>query len=259
MKPALRKLISLVVLAVILLCFLSLRAAVRGKRLEQTCNGVSVEFKEDWHFITEDDVKGYLDAYYGAYIGQRLDSLKLYRIEQIVDVQSAVLKSQAYVTDDDGMLHILISQRDPIVRFETSAGGFYADEKGFIFPLQSNYTSRVPIVDGAVPLPGGEGYKGAPQTEEQVKWMNDILTMLGYMDKSKIWAENIVQIHVDESGDIILIPREGKEKFIFGGPEDAQAKFDRMAKYYQYIRPEKGEDFYSSVNVKYDKQIVCKK
>ncbi len=56
-----------------------------------------------------------------------------------------------------------------------------------------------------------------------------------------------------------MIPREGNERFIFGSPFDAAAKFGRMADYYRYILPDKGEGYYRTVNVKFDKQIVCKK
>ena len=80
--------------------------------------------------------------------------------------------------------------------------------------------------------------------------------MVNYMQGNAIWAENIVQIHVDQNSDIILVPREGDEKFIFGSPDDAAAKFSRIEKYYQYIKP--GEKQYTSVNVKYKGQIICK-
>lgn len=83
--------------------------------------------------------------------------------------------------------------------------------------------------------------------------------MVNYMNRSKVWAENIVQINVDEKGDIVMIPREGNERFIFGSPFDAENKFSRIERYYRYILPEKGEGYYRTVNVKFNKQIVCKK
>ena len=47
--------------------------------------------------------------------------------------------------------------------------------------------------------------------------------------------------------------------FVHPDDPDAKAKFDRMSDYYRYILPEKGEGYYGTVNVKFDKQIVCKK
>ena len=60
-------------------------------------------------------------------------------------------------------------------------------------------------------------------------------------------------------GDRSLIPREGKERFLFGNPFDCADKFGRLEDYYRYIVPEKGADYYRTVNVKFEKQIVCRK
>ena len=108
-------------------------------RALRTCEGLSVEFSEEHNFVTSDDIKAYLDEGYGAYIGQRVDSVDLHKVEALLDSRSAVLKSEAWITPDN-IMHVKISQREPVVRFQTPTGGFYADEKGFLFPLQENFT-----------------------------------------------------------------------------------------------------------------------
>lgn len=258
MKSKVRTIVSILTLAAIAAVFALICAATARHRALRTCEGVRVEYADDYRFVTEEDVKGYLDEHYGAYIGQRLDSIRLHRVEAILDVQSAILKSEAYTTDD-GMLNIRLTQREPVLRLQKGEYGFYADSRGFIFPLQDNYTSLVPVIDGDIPIECSEGYKGAPRTDREQAWLDGAIKLVGYMEKSGVWAENIVQMHVNEDGDLIMIPREGRERFVFGSPYDAGAKFDRMAEYYRYILPEKGEGYYGTVNVKFDKQIVCKK
>ena len=243
--------------ALVALCALIHAGTAREKAL-RTCEGLRVEYADDYRFVSEADIKEYLDKYYGAYIGQRLDSIRLYRMEAILDEQSAILKSEAYVTGD-GLLHIRLTQREPVIRFQKDGYGFYADCNGFVFPLQENYSTPVPVMDGAVPVRCAEGYKGAPETEAERAWMAGVVALVGYMDKSRIWAENIVQMHVEDNGDIVMIPREGGERFIFGSPAGAADKFARMSDYYRYILPEKGDGYYRTVNVKYDNQIVCRK
>jgi hypothetical protein len=66
------------------------------------------------------------------------------------------------------------------------------------------------------------------------------------------------QIHVDGKRDLVLIPREGDEKFLFGQPEDIEDKFRKMEKYYTHIIPAKGEGAYKTVDLKYRGQIVCR-
>ena len=258
MKTRVRILVTVAALAALAALCALIHASTARERALRTCEGIRLEYADDYRFVTQEDVKEYLDRYYGAYIGQRLDSIALHRVESILDVQSAILKSEAYTTDD-GMLNIRITQREPVVRFQKGSYGFYADAGGFLFPLQENYTTPVPVMDGAVPIDCAEGYKGAPATEPERAWLASVIGMVDYMKKSRIWAANIVQMHVEDNGDIVMIPREGKERFIFGSPSGVAGKFGRMEDYYRFILPEKGEDYYRTVNVKFENQIVCKK
>ena len=255
MKRPLKIILRSVGIALLLAAFVLLGLLSRRARNERTCEGVQVEFSDDFNFVTEDDIRGYIDRYAGNYIGRRLDSLDLNGIENMLDQQSAVLKSEVY-SGGDGKLHVMVSQREPVLRFQSPDSGFYIDDRGFIFPLQDNYTSLVPVIDGHIPVKVTPNYKGEAGTEKEAAWIRGVQEMVAYMQANAIWAENIVQIHVDENSDILLIPREGDETFIFGSPDDVPGKFSRMEKYYQYIQP--GEKKYTSVNVKYKGQINCK-
>ncbi len=223
------------------------------------CLGLRVEIADSAvnSFVTAADVRKYLDREYGEYIGQSLDSIDLVRVEHIIDGRSAVHKSQAYTTRD-GMLNIRVTQRTPIVRFQKSDGGFYADAEGFLFPLQSSYSSRVQVVDGDIPLKANSGYKGQLTDKKEKQWLNDVLAVINYMETSRTWKDKIVQITVSDGGELTLVPREGNEKFHFGQPTGIEEKFERMAMYYSHILPEKGSGKYTSVSVEFDGQIVCR-
>jgi cell division protein FtsQ len=78
------------------------------------------------------------------------------------------------------------------------------------------------------------------------------------MENSKVWKGKIVQIHVQKNGELILVPRTGKEKFLFGQPDSINEKFSKMERYYTTIVPEKGADRYKTVDVRFSNQIVCK-
>jgi cell division protein FtsQ len=258
MKKGVRTTLVVSTFCLLALVFLVIRE-LNAKRIGQlTCAGVKVEFTDDFNFVTAKDIEGYLKEEYGAYIGQRLDSVDLARVEKILDGKSAILKTEAY-TSPDGFLNVKVRQREPAVRFQKDNNGFYSDEKGFLFPLQHNYTSMVPIIDGDLPLNVERGYKGRPKTDIEKEWLAEVIDLVNYIQKSGIWAENISQITVSSNGDLIMIPREGKERFIFGPPTDFDGKFDRISRYYTTILPEKGAGCYSTVNVKYNGQIVCRK
>ena len=255
MKRPLKIILRTAGIALLLAAFVLLGLLSRRARRERTCEGIQVEFSDDFNFVTEEDIKGYIDRYAGNYLGRRLDSLDLNGIENMLDQQSAVLKSEVY-SGGDGKMHVVVSQREPVLRFQSPESGFYIDDRGFIVPLPDNYTSLVPVIAGNSPIHVSPNYKGEAKTEKEAAWIRGVQEMVEYMQTNVIWTENIVQIHVDENSDILLIPREGEETFIFGSPDDIPAKFSRIEKYYQYIQP--GEKKYTSVNVKYKGQIICK-
>lgn len=258
MKKVLRNLLFVLVVAAFGLATAFVFSFASESRRTITCKGLEVSLDKTRSFVSEQDIKDYLKNYYGPYIGERIDSVNLEQIETILDRRSAIRKSQAWTTDD-GILHISITQREPVVRFQrNSADGFYADKSGYIFPLQKAYTPLVPVVVGNFPLKEGAGYKGEPSTPAGKEWMEGLLDLIKYTNNSKIWRDNISEILISPNGDFVLIPREGRERFIFGNTENIKEKFRRIEKYYEYIRPAKEEGYYRSVNVKYKNRIICR-
>ena len=257
MKPLVRNIILIAVCAVLVAGLCVLLSVSKAHRSLVTCEGLKVEFADVHRFVTEDDIKGWLEQYYGNYIGQRIDSVGLDRIEGILDEQSAILGSEAWTTGD-GLLHVRISQRVPVLRLQKGETGCYVDDRGCLFPLQKNYTAPVPVVQGAVPVQITEGYKGRPQTGPEQRWVGDALVMMDWIRRSKTWKEAFVEFSVSPGGDLVLTPREGRERFIFGSPDHVAQKFDRIGKYYEYIKPAREEGWYRTVNVKFDRQIICR-
>ena len=223
------------------------------------CTGLNVVIADSSmnRFVSKADVKKFLDKEYGEYVGMLLDSIDLAKVEKIIDGRSAVNKCEAYTTRD-GMLNVKVTQRTPVVRFQKSDGGFYADAEGFLFPLQSSYASRVQVIDGDIPLKANSGYKGEITDEKERAWLGKVIALVNYMENSRTWKDKIVQITVGEDSELTLIPREGKEKFLFGQPDDLKGKFERMEIYYKSVRKDKGEDHYSFVDVRFEGQLVCR-
>lgn len=245
--------------ALLVFCITCSFVAGTALRKELKCARLEVRILDSLEnsFVSRADVKKFLDREYGTYIGMPLDSLNLVKMENIVDSRSAVMKSEAYVTKD-GTLHIDVTQRSPVVRFQKKDGGFYADAEGYIFPLQSSYASHVQIIDGNIPLAANSGYKGSISDKKEMEWFRRMMDLVNFIETNKTWKDKIVQIHVADNGDIALIPRKGKEMFIIGQPTSIEEKFEKMGKYYKVIIPEKGSDAYRTVDLRYRGQIVCK-
>ena len=158
MKAVWRYTIALLVTLLVVALVALLSGITRERRHLVTCGGIDIRILDSarLNFISPEDIRKCLDESYGVWNGQRLDSVNLRKIETVLKDRSAILTSEAWTTGD-GILHVAVTQREPLVRFQGPDGGFYSDENGFLFPLQEGYTSRVPIIDGAVPVHTGPG------------------------------------------------------------------------------------------------------
>ena len=259
MKKGLRIALYAAVLAgtVVLLVFLGKGNDLQRARTACTEVEISIVDSARMSFVSEADVKAVLDKEFGAFKGKALDSLNLKKVEKALEATSAVLGCEAYVTDD-GVMHVDVSQREPAVRFKTATGGYYADERGFIFPLHQNFVSDATVVEGDIPMNIPEGFKGEPASPEEAAWLHDIIGMASFINSGRTWRGAFRRIVVGKGGELVLYPVKGKEIFLFGTPDGYEAKLGRMERYYTEIAPVKEEGWYKSVDVRYDNQIICK-
>ena len=249
MKPSARHIVPFAITCLMPVVFILLLGGVGRNDSRKLCEKLDVQLPGDLEFVTEEDVRGYLDRKYGVYIGVKLDSLDLGRIESLLHEKSVVMDGQAWTTRD-GVLHVSVTQRAPAIRFQRGDEGFYMDKDGFVFPLHKSFTAEVPVVEGAIP-PIDKG--------EAREWGMGMLKLMDFITSSPEWKDKIGKVSVNKSSEVELSPVEGKERIIIGAPEDIEDKFSRLHKYYTHIVPAKGEGYYKSVNLKFNKQIICRK
>jgi cell division protein FtsQ len=66
------------------------------------------------------------------------------------------------------------------------------------------------------------------------------------------------QLDIDANGDINVVPLVGNHIIEFGEPTNIENRLNRLKIFYNQILPVKGWDGFTSVNIKYDGQIVCR-
>jgi len=213
------------------------------------CESLDVQIRGSQEFVSEEDVRGRIDAKYGVYIGAPLDSIDLGRIERIMEEQKAIRKCEAWTTRN-GVLHVSIEQRVPALRFASGNRGFYIDREGVTIPLHPTYTAPVPVIEGAIPDMDDEG---------SAAWAAGVLEMTDFISSSKTWKDRVEKICVGKGSDLEIRLDGSAERFILGEPDGIRDKFDRIGKYFASIVPAKGEGYYKSVNLKYNHQIICRK
>lgn len=249
MKIQLRHIVYTATLALLLAAMSLLAVSACGARSAVLCDALDVQLPDESEFVAPEDVKGFLDKRYGAYIGVRLDSLDLDRIETLLESKGVVESCEAWTTPD-GVLHVSVRQRKPVLRFQRGATGFYMDRNGEVFPLHKTYTADVPVIEGDIPdVESGAG----------ASWAAGVLRMMDWLQGSKQWKDQVDRISVGKGGDLEMRLKDRSERFILGWPDGIDGKLDMMGKYFSHILPAVGDGCYKSVNLKYNKQIICRK
>ena len=224
---------------------------------KQLCKEVTITLLDSAsnRFVTKNEVLEIIDGFTGKSIGQPVGNINTHLIEKLLNQRSAIKESQVSITRG-GNLKIDITQRKPVLRIQSSNGGFYVDETQYIFPLVPAFTSYVPIVSGNIPFTLNDGHRGKAQ-EDDNNWMGRMMELGNYLSNDPFWSAQIEQIYVDENGEIILSPRIGNHTIIFGELTDIENKFNKLYTFYKHIIPAEGWDKYSTVNLKYKNQIIC--
>ena len=260
MKPIFRRGLGLLLIVACAAVWV-VSSGMSAKALRQrTCQGkgsldVTITDSLERQFIGKADVASWLEKEYRAYAGLPLDSVNLDQIEKLVCAHSVVRECQAWLTDD-GILHVALSQRQPVVRFDDGTNGYYADATGFVFPLQSRGTVDVPVVDGRIPMKIPRGFKGTPQNEAEKAWLDKMIGVVNHI-RGTVWEGNIVKMTVSANGNLVLTPRQGNEQFIFGEPVHVKEKMSLMKAYYESVVPVQPD--YRTVDLRYRGQLVCRK
>lgn len=226
-------------------------------RANESCSGISVTILDSMtnRFVSEGEVISIITGSEYNPIGKRRDRADLTALENLLEHRSAIKIAEAYISKN-GILKVEITQRRPLLRLQNADGGFYIDDSEFIFPLVSSFTSYVPIVTGHFPLKLSKGYRGNADSDAG-KWIEDIIALAGYIDRSPFWNAQIQQIHIEENADVVLYTVVGDQKIIFGKPEDIEYKFAKLKTFYEEIVPIYGWGKYSTVNLKFANQIIC--
>ena len=219
-----------------------------GRKDDETlCAGFNIEMSgQDYGLITETDVRKVADKVCGKCIGQPLKSLDLAGIEKALHFRGEVKSSEAFVTSD-GILHLRIERRVPIVKFITVEGiKLYADSEGYLFPALKDSKRALPTIEGSIPLQEGDNSGN--------EWLEGVVSMFNFIEGSKTWRGGFGKVSTDSLGNLSLQPVVGGESFVIGQPKGIPSKFARMEDYYKCIAP---TGSYGTVNLSYSGQIVC--
>jgi cell division protein FtsQ len=229
-----------------------LMSFIEVKKANQKCKDLKVILPGRNNFIERNEVDRILMEASGALIGKDLRDINIHSLENSLRNNPFIEFAKVYA-DMDGVIHVEIKQRLPILRIINRANvQFYIDENGLKMPLSENFTANVLVANGLI----DEDFSGKVEALN-TKLAKDLYHMAQFIKTDTLWDNQIEQLFVDTKGDIEMVPRVGDHKIIFGDADSLQTKFRNLLIFYKKAMPKVGWDTYKTINLKYANQVVC--
>lgn len=202
------------------------------------------------YFLTSQDVSNLLTETVGNPAGKSLSQLDIGRIEGKLKKMPQVEKAQVYVSLN-GTLSIQLLQRKPVLRVINLYGeDYYLDSNGIKIPAMGSKSPDVLIANGMIREKLGDSSKVHSPV------LRHLLKTAVFITADPYWNAMFEQCHVDNSGDILLLPRLGRHSIVTGTSENLDLKMRNLRVFYEKALPAAGWDTYSIINLKYKDQVV---
>ena len=167
-----------------------------------------------------------------------LKELKMNLLEKKLDADPMVENADIYLTID-GVLKVIIKQREPIARIIDHNQFYYMDIQGVHMPLSKATSARVPIVRGL----------------NEALW-EDAYLILKHIYTDPFLKENIVEV-INNKKNFYARLRGADFLVCIGNSEDISLKFNNLKAFYKKASKDHFLDKYTKVDLQYNNQVVC--
>jgi cell division protein FtsQ len=231
-----------------------LMSFVEGKKQAVKCSNVKILIPGADNFIEREEIDAILKQSQGELIGRKLEDINLDEIEDKIKSNPYIAYAKVYA-DMDGVIHIEINQREPLLRIINAANqDFYVDRNGLKMPVSANFTANVLVANGNIM----ESFGGKLDTLNS-QLATDLYKTALFIKSDTLWDAQIEQLFVNDKHDIELIPRVGEQRIILGDADSIEVKMGNLMAFYKQAMPKVGWDAYKTINIKFTNQIVCER
>ncbi len=246
-----RKLLKLTGFMVLIIFIIGTLAFTSIESRNIKCSDIEVVFdKDELINIDKDRLIRLVKATDSKVLSKNLDEINSEVFEDEIEKIPAILSADAYklmVNEKGsykGVLVVKVKHREPVMRVMTSSGSYYLDKYGVRIPVSQSYSTNVLVATGSV----SEKFA-----------VEKLLPFVMYVEDNDFWKAQIEQIHVEEDGDVLLIPLVGRQIIELGDTDNYREKLRVMREFYKQVLSKNNWDKYVKVSLKYNNQVVAKR
>lgn len=220
---------------------------------------VEVSEKDGVHFVDGNAVRERVLAAQNGLVGTPMGHVDAARIETDLRNVPFVRSAEVYHTMD-GVLHVRVDQRTPIVRvINTDGSSFYIDRDGATMPLSDKWTPRVLVATGDLHEPFTQGTHDTRATDSLTRASRSaaIHRIATFIAADPTWNALIDQVVVGSAGEFELVPRIGQMRIAIGNGEELEQRFAKLREFYARGIAQGGWRKYSRIDLRFTDQVVA--
>ena len=233
-----------------LCCIVLLVAAMRQKdskvfssvdiKIEAVSKSMFVQKEEILNVLKENSITP----------GKTLDDINLRKAEEQLE-QNTWIKDAELFFDNHQILHVNISEREPVARvFTLSGNSFYIDSTGLRLPVNENATARVIVFTS---FPSEKKILSKPDSLV----LNDVKTISNYITADSFLNTQTAQVNITSQRTYEITPVVGDQVIRIGNADSLNEKFTKLLAFYKQVFAKVGFEKYSVIDVQYEGQVVA--
>ena len=208
----------------------------------QICKGVLVNITDNGlEAINRENVMDFLKDENLDPSGMGMEKFECRGMEKFINDISLVKECQVYKSTK-GYVNIDIECRIPVLIVYNKEGENYSidGDGNMIHGIQK--AIRLPMVTGNV---------------NSNMANNELKEIARAIHGNRFWEAQIEQIHFNEKGYVIMVPRVGDHIIELGKAEQVEEKLEKLYTFYKQGMNNVGWNKYSKVNIEFNDKVIC--
>jgi cell division protein FtsQ len=251
-KYTVKKILAFSVWIILLTGTVVLLVAAMSKKNNEKIAGVQINISgvQNNYFIGKKDALDIVEKVNGKKLNKETtSSLDLTKMETALQKDEWVKKAEIFF-DNNNVLQIKITEREPIARiFTTSGASFYIDSSLRRLPLSNKFSARLPV------------FTSFPTNVRILKksdslLLNEIKILGEYIGSHPFWMAQIDQVDITPTATFELIPKLGNQVIRFGDISNYKEKFNKLLAFYQQVQTAVGWNKYSVLDIQFKDQVI---
>ncbi len=250
--PVLRQRIfwTVTMCSIALLMVLSIQRKLNDKVSNVVVNIEPLKGKRN--LISSKEIKNTFTRFLGEDVDHvDVQMLDINELEQLLKADKRVKEVNLYI-DGKRKLNIDIKQKRPLVRImDGSSRSYYLDENGKQIPVVQGAAIRVPVATGHFEL-----YEEKAFNSDKPYKLRQVYNLAKKIMADPFMEVLVEQIDVNEKGELVVIPKIGRQQIVLGDDQDLDSKFENLKVMYKEGLPREGWRKYHTLLLNFKGQVI---